>query len=360
MGRLLSRVKLMRIAVVPENLVERLILASGAFPTPLPDSWMTFLLARTLMTAVKLGVFEALADGPRTVEEVAQACQTKVFPTQKLLNALIGCSYLSQNAGRYSLRPVTRKWLLAGKPGTVRDRVLFQFLEWDIISRTEDFLRTGEPLDPHVQEDKDKWGLYQRGMRAGVEPMTVEVTRRLKLPPAPKDMLDLGGSHGFWSVAFCRYHTSLRSTVVDLPRAIEHAGPILAAENMGDRVVHRSGDALADDLGERCYDFIFMGNLVHHFDDATNRGLMQRCARALRPGGVVAIFEPFRVEPSDAIGQFGGLLDLFFALTSASGTFSPDEIADWQRAAGLRPRKPFRLRLARELGIQAATRPAGN
>ena len=48
---------------------------------------------------------------------------------------------------------------------------------------------------------------------------------------------------------------------------------------MGDRVVHRAGDALIDDLGSDSYDLVFLAALVHHFDEETNRELMRRIAR---------------------------------------------------------------------------------
>ena len=36
-------------------------------------------------------------------------------------------------------------------------------------------------------------------------------------------------------------------------------------------------------------------------------------------------------------------MDLYFVLTSASGTWSAEEIIAWQRAAGLTPMKPIRF-----------------
>jgi hypothetical protein len=42
----------------------------------------------------------------------------------------------------------------------------------------------------------------------------------------------------------------------------------------------------------------------------------------------------------------GALLDLYFALTSQSGTWSVEEITGWQRGAGLDPLKTIRLRTA--------------
>lgn len=167
-------------------------------------------------------------------------------------------------------------------------------------------------------------------------------------------MLDIGGSHGHYSAMICRRHPRLRSTILDLPNAVSHAAPLLEAEGMGDRVTHRVGDALTADLGERIYDLVFTANLVHHFDDHTNRLLQQRVARALRPGGYSVIFEIIRSPTPKAAGQIGGLTDFFFAVTSEAGTWSFSEMAAWQTAAGLKPHKPIRLISAPGYGLQAA------
>lgn len=74
---------------------------------------------------------------------------------------------------------------------------------------------------------------------------------------------------------------------------------------------------------------------------------------------MVVIYEGFRVDVSDEVSQISGLMDLFFAMTSAAGTYSPEEMAEWQRVAGLRPRAPMRLRLVRDAGVQAAVKPRG-
>jgi hypothetical protein len=159
-------------------------------------------------------------------------------------------------------------------------------------------------------------------------------------------------------VALCRRNDGLRSTIIDLPRAVEHAAPLLAAEGMGDRVVHRTGDALTSDLGTDAYDLVLIGQLVHHFSEAQNRELAVRVAGSLRPGGVLAVLDEFRPRTAKAAGQLGALLEFYFAMTSQSGTWAVEEIAGWQRNAGLEPRKPIRFRTVPGVGIQAATKPA--
>jgi SAM-dependent methyltransferase len=180
----------------------------------------------------------------------------------------------------------------------------------------------------------------------------------MPVPEGARDMLDIGGSHGYYSVALCRRHEGLRAVVLDLPEAVKQAAPLLAEEGMGDRVVHREGDALREDLGTEAYDLVIIAQLVHHFSADQNLDVTARIARALRPGGVYAIVDAFRPTTPKDSGQIAALLDFYFALTSQSGTWSPEEMAAWQRAAGLEPRRPIRLRTAPGAGVQAAAKPA--
>jgi hypothetical protein len=118
------------------------------------------------------------------------------------------------------------------------------------------------------------------------------------------------------------------------------------ARHRGDRVVHRAGDALTGDLGVECHEIVIAAQLVHHFSEEQNRELAGRVARALRPGGIYAIIDAFRPARANDAGQIGALMEFYFALTSQSGTWTPQEMASWQSAAGLRPRRPVHFRTA--------------
>ncbi len=86
-----------------------------------------------------------------------------------------------------------------------------------------------------------------------------EVAQRIPVPRSARKMLDIGGSHGYYSVMLCRRLSGLHSVVFDLPEAVVHASKILAQEGMGKRIAHRAGNALTDDLGNEEYDLIFIG-----------------------------------------------------------------------------------------------------
>jgi SAM-dependent methyltransferase len=347
----------MKLGVIPENLLERLLMAINIVPTPIFDTQVAFMLARTIMVGTKLGIFEALAAGPLTATEIAARCQTDPRATVKLLNALVGAGYLRSGGDCYTLTRVTRKWLLKDSPKSIYDKMMFHFTEWEWTENYEDYVRMGKPLKIHEMLSDEAWGVYQRGMRSVMGFQAHEVVWRTPIPKSARDMLDIGGSHGCFSVAFCRRYPGLRAIVLDLPEAVKHAAPILAKEGMGDRVVHRVGDAITDDLGTDAWDLVFISQFVHHFDDATNRDLVRRVARALRPGGFLAIQDTLRPSP-DKEGALILLSDLYFANTSQAGSRSFEEMADWQREAGLIPLKPARFRSLPGVGQQAAMKPA--
>ncbi len=346
----------MKLGGIPQNLVEWLGAKLGLLPQPLLDTQIAMLLARAVMEGKRLGVFEALAAGPLTAAEVAARCAGEPRATRKLLDALAGCEYLHFKSGRYILSAMARKWLLAGSAQSLRDKMLFQLLEWDHLEHVGEFVRTGRPLDFHAALTREQWGVYQRGMRSVASAWAPEAGRRTPVPKGARDLLDIGGAHGFLSVTLCRRHPALRAVVLELAEAVEHAAPLLAQEGLGDRVVHRAGNALTDDLGSEAWDVILVSSLVHHFDDATNRALAKRIARALRPGGVFVIQELYRTASPREAGQIGALLDLYFAVTSRSGTWTFEEMAGWQREAGLEPRKPIRFATAPGVGQQVAVK----
>jgi SAM-dependent methyltransferase len=209
-------------------------------------------------------------------------------------------------------------------------------------------MHTGKPLDFHQNGfmSSEQWSLYQGGMRSIAGISAKEVVRKIPVPQNARDLLDIGGSHGFYSVGLCKRNNNLRAVILELPEAIEAARPLLEKENMGDRIKYRPGDATKDDLGSGAWDVVFISNLVHHFDLATNRDITKRIFESLRPGGTFTILESIRPHSPEAAqkARLGALLDFFFAVTSQSGTWTIEEMAGWQKDAGFIPQKPKWLR----------------
>ena len=350
----------MRLGARPGTPAEWLALKLNLAPTPLADTQLAFQFARIIMAATKAGLFEALRDGGRTAEEVAVSCHTDPRATAKILEALLAHDYLGFRSGRYKLNPLSRKWLLADSPNTLVHKLAFQEIEWRWTEGFDEWLRDGAARDMHRSMSPEEWRRYQWAMRDVATVPAKELAWRARLAKDAAELLDIGGSHGLYSVELCRRHPTLRATVLELPEAIPTAAEILAREGMGRRVHHAPADVLDHDLGENVYDAVLIALLVHHFTDEQNRELAVRVARALKPGGVFMIMDAIRIEsPADArkpSRRAGAVLDVYFALTSNSGTWSVGEVQTWQHAAGLRTRRPMWLRTLPGAAVLAATR----
>jgi len=344
----------MKLSYKPENMVERVGAALGLLPSPMMDTWCAQKIARWVMAATKLGLFEALEKGPASADQIGRQCGTNLDATAKLLGFLTTAGYVSHRSGTFSLTAKTRKWMLKSSPTSLYDSMLFQYMEWKFIEGSEEFLKTGKPIDFHAQMSAPEWETYQKGMRSVAGTNAREVVRAVPVPRGAQRMLDIGGSHGYYSVALCRKYPGLSAIILDLPQAIASAAGILAKEAMGDRVRHQAGNALTTDLDESQYDLVFISSLVHHFDAATNRDLMKRIARSLKPGGSVAVMDYIRLDNPDQGGQVPWIMNFYFALTSQSGAWSLDEIRGWQEEAGLKPSKPVHFRTIPGSGIQSA------
>lgn len=345
----------MQLRTVPDNPLEALAMAANVVPRPVFDTLIAAGLARTVMVASKVGVFDALAGKSATTEEVAGACSTAIGATEHLLVALASCGYVTARAatGSWSLTAMARKWLVRDAPRSLHDHVMLMELVWRWLEHYEHFVRTGEALDVHRAMTDADWALYQRGMRSLASLSIDEFTLRTSVPAHAVDALDIGGSHGAYVGALCRKHRRLRGVVLDLPDASRHAAPLIAELDLGDRIRQWPGDALRVDLGRDAWDVVLVSNLVHHFDAATNAALIRRIAIALRPGGVVIVQEPMRTRGG---GQIGGLGSLYFAALSASATWTSAELARWQRDAGLVPSRPRNFATVPGFVQQAATR----
>jgi SAM-dependent methyltransferase len=345
----------MKIGAIPQSLVEWIALKLEFAPRALVDTHAAMLLARTVMAGTELKLFDALAAGPLTADETAALCGAASGPIALLLDALAAFGYVRSSNGRFALTRRSRRWLL-DTDRSVRDKLLLQVIEWRWLESLETFVRTGQPLQFHDTMSAADRDLYHRGMRALAGIAGREVARLAPVPQGARRMLDLGGSHGHFAAEICRMHPNLYAEVMDLPEAIEAAAPLLAAEGLGDRLVHRTGDAASVDLGVERYDLVLMSNLAHHFDAEQNVELARRVAKALTRGGAFVILDAARAERPGKAGQIPALLGLYFAMQSRRGvrTWSVREMADWQRSAGLKLLRPKRLRTAPGWVQQAA------
>jgi 2-polyprenyl-3-methyl-5-hydroxy-6-metoxy-1,4-benzoquinol methylase len=336
-------VKVMKYGVIATNPLELLALLFGKVPVTILDSLYAILKARTLMAGVRLGVFEALKDEPGTAAALSQRLALDEECLDLLLRTLTFSGYLERDGMSYRLSRLGRENLVRESPVGTSSYLLWNYTQWEWVDRLEDLLRTGAGMDFHqTLLDTAAWESYQRAMFEIARKDAPYLAAKLPVPRGAKSLLDIGGGHGLLGAAICRKHPPMKSTVLDLPQAVQHARKLASDEGFDDVVKFREGDLLDSDWG-RAHDVILLANILHHFQPGENEAILRKASGALREGGTVAIWDIERSQ-QEANVSIGDPAALFFRLTSNASVYRADQYASWVSDAGFR-----RVRITRSI-----------
>jgi ubiquinone/menaquinone biosynthesis C-methylase UbiE len=331
----------MKFAPIAQNPLEFIALKAGLVPTPLAYSHFGFMMSKFLLEAVDKGIFEAIGHKKVSLERICNECSLNKKAVKSLLAVMASMGLVKHSNNLFSLSAKSKKWVLKDSPNSLYWLMMFDqkvCLKW--MDYVGEFLQTGKGMQYHNTFNEEEWFYYQKAMEAAASATSKEAVRKIPVPAGATKMLDIGGAHGLYSVALCKKNSNLSSTIIDLPAAVQKAAPILSTYKMGNRIKHKAGNVLTDDLGEGEYDLVLMASVAHHFTFDENMAVSKKVYKALKPGGVFTILEVLR---RDAIKYNGDMLsafgDLFFALSSTSGLWSLAEVKQWQSEAGLTAHK---------------------
>ncbi len=338
----------MRLSLRGANPAEWLALRAGVVPTAAAEAWGGMALSGVLIAAVRTGITTRLAQHPSTAADLAADLGLDPVPTRLLLDCLRSGGHVSFHAGRYQLSRSSRRWLNPESELSVAQYVAGTSDYWAWWSGLDEVTRSGQPIGHHDAPPGDPyWRRYIFGQLELARLSADEVAKKLRLPRDPRSLLDIGGSHGWYSAQLCRRYTRLTATVLDLPGSTAIGREIIARAGMADRVAYRDGDATTDDLGSG-YDAVLCFNLLHHLTADQTVGLFGRVHDALAPGGMLAVMDAF-AEPRRPTSAQANFLGLFVYLSSGSRVNTPAQLNSWLREAGFGA--PRRIRVLRIPGL---------
>ncbi len=325
----------MRYGIIPASLPERLALLVRQVPLPVVDTLLAMLQLRSIMAAVKLGLFEAMREArAHSAAELARALGCDAQSLELLLRVLVSPGYLKRSGDGFELGDYARRWLLPGADKELSGSVLFCYHELKMLDQLEALIETGKGLDFHsTLEDPEVWATYQRSMLELARGAAPHLTGLLPVPKGSSLLLDIAGSHGFFGAALCRKHPPMKSIVLDLPSALPHARKLAEEAGITDLVEHREGDMLQGEFPGPA-DVVLLSNILHHFSEAQIVDVLRRSLRALRPGGVLCIWDAERRSSDAPADVAGDALALWFRLTSDSQVFEDKDYVRFMEAAG--------------------------
>jgi ubiquinone/menaquinone biosynthesis C-methylase UbiE len=310
--------------------------AEGLPGAPSPGQIMRlatgFMSAKHLFAASELGLFEALADSPATIEALAARTGLTRRAARISADAMTALGLLERSGDLYRNSDTAAVFLAGATPADLRPFLRF----WDKISfpawaGLADALASGPARQITEVDDA-----LQEVASAGIEAIVAGPAAALAQAADFSDrgrLLDIGGGTGSWSIAVAEAHPHMAATVVELPAVAEIARNRIAAAGLGSRVAVTAGDAMQAPLPEG-YDTCLVANLVHYFSAEENQHLLSRVRGAVGTGARLLLAD-FWTDPTHTEPLIAALMAGEFAVHIRHGdVYSVEEARRWLTAAG--------------------------
>lgn len=342
----------MRTSPRAERPLEHLATWLNLAPLPLVQVFHGMGAARVVMAGVQLGLFERLADAPRTAGELAAPDGLDAHAVELILRALEEQGVVrADTAGRFTLRPRMAKWLSPRSADYVGDFLAFNQEQWDWWGQLHVAAKQGAPaFDLHQwAKDDPRWVRYVKAMHQLARFCADEVAARVPVPTGATRLLDVAGSHGAFSVALRRRHPGLAATIVELPGAAQVASGLFAADGL----TWVEGDALAGSL-PAC-DVALCFQLTGHLSEGQRRALFAALFAALPPGGGVAVLDHY--TPDGGASDGAALVALNYFLVSRTPRLRVGQVRGELEAAGFARVRAHRVQRSLGQTLLVATRP---
>lgn len=334
--------------------LEHLLARLNLLPVPLFDTPLASGIARVLVSACELGVFDALSTQPLTLERLAERLQCNPQGLQLLLQLLVSAGYLRKRRGCYHNSRMAQRWLTSSSPVNIVPYIL----------HTPDLVAFWEHMPQVVRENRQAATMpYERDAStpamqallarhyAGLASLAMALGKEVILrAPVPKDatrLLDVGGSHAAYSVLFCRKYPRLHATILDMQPGIEAGKRTAIQTGMTNRLSFVCGDIVHDDFDKEIsasFDVALYFHIAHLLSPEANATVLAKVARTLKPGGVLVFVDQVTDEVHGS-GLAALMVQLMaMTMTTLGGTCYPfSTVKGWLEQVGMSDVRRHRL-----------------
>jgi O-methyltransferase domain/Dimerisation domain len=257
-----------------------------------------FWATQVIHAAVALGLVDHIAEGTVTVADLARRAEAHAPSVLRLLRAMqtLGLCRISAD-GAFELTE-SGELLRTGVPGSVRGRALFAGdMLWKQFGDLVHVVKTGERTRAVVSGPEGfaelsaqpaRLHAFQSSMAEGSERAARGAVRVYDFGRF-RTVLDLGGGYGGVLSVLLRAYPALRGAVCDLAYLAPGSAAYLERAGVAARSAFIAGDFFK--AVPRGYDAIVMKYILHDWDDARARLILENCRGAADPSCRVILLE---------------------------------------------------------------------
>lgn len=302
--------------------------------------------SKLLLSAVELGLFTLLGEGPKTPAEIERSLALHPRATADFIDGLVALGMLLREgegaASFYANTPETASYLDRNRAGYVggilemANARLYPF--WADLTEAlrtgrpqNEAKHTGKPMFDELYADEARLEQFMHAM-AGVSRANFEAfAARFDFSPY-RTMADVGGATGQLSCIVAAAHPHLACRSLDLAVVTPIAERRIRAAGMEGRVAAEPIDFLSEEFPAA--DLITMGMILHDWNLGHKKALIAKAYRALPPGGAFVAIENI-IDDQRRENAFGLLMSLNMLIEFGDAfDFTGKDFEGWCLEAG--------------------------
>ena len=338
------------------TLFERVLARLNLLPVPLFDTPLAPGIAKVLVTACELGVFDALARQPLPLDTLAERLDCQPQGLKLLVQLLVSAGYLRQRDSVYANTRLARRWLTNGSSTNIAPYILHAPDIVAIWDHLPEVVRTNQqamrmPYEEDANDPKVQAALarHYAGLASLAMVLGGEVVNRVRIPRNATHLLDVGGSHAAYSILFCRKYPHLLATILDIQPGIEAGKRTATQTGLEDRMSFVCGNIVRDDFSTLLADYPLFDvalyfHIAHLLPPDINAAVLKKVVQSLKPGGVLVYLD--QVTDQTHGSRLASLMAQFMALTmtTVGGTCYPfPTVKTWLEQADMTHVRSHRL-----------------
>ncbi|MEC5289351.1 methyltransferase [Aurantimonas sp. C2-6-R+9] len=146
------------------------------------------------------------------------------------------------------------------------------------------------------------------------------------------NMMDVGTAQGMVPVTLARTHSHLTGVGFDLPPVRPIFEAFAAQNRLSERVKFHAGDFFQDEFPAT--DVIVMGHILHDWDLATKKSLIEKAFSAVPKGGALIVYDTV-IDDDRRENAFGLLMSLNMLIETRGGfDYTGADCQEWMRQVG--------------------------
>ena len=299
-------------------------------------------LSQAIHVAAVLGLSDLLADGPRTVQDLAEQASAHPRTLYRLLRALSAAGVYEELDGARFRSTDLGDALRSDAAEPVRDYAAFvgRPYHWQAWSGLLHSAQTGANAFRSVYgvdvweyrtTHPDESVIFDAAMTANSRFVAASVFDAYDLGRFT-ELVDVGGGRGAFVAAMLRRWPGLRGVVFDQPHVVSGAAAALAEAGVADRARVVSGTFFESVPGGA--EAYLLKNIVHDWLDDEAAAILKVCRRDMLADGVLLLVE--RVIPGPNRGLDATLSDLNMLVSPGGQERTEAEYTTLLAGAGFR------------------------